>query len=131
MFGLLDLENRAKETPQVDSIEISYGQFVYMNSPSLHGLFVDVALSNLAVQGRLKQQTVRYMASSSLGPVNGFAVTGRGWDGHPEAGINVVRDELITDAFRFDGCEEHGYRKTFWRVTDDETPNNVTRQNPG
>jgi hypothetical protein len=125
VFGLRDLERRAKDTPRLDTIEVSYGPIGYLSTPGLgHGFHLDVSLSNPSPRGRLRGQRISYMACSGLDPLGTFYT-------HlaPPAGsavglkpaVHVARDTLVAGA-PLGGEHERGYPDTFGSAGGMESP---------
>jgi hypothetical protein len=112
VFGLVDLEQRARETPRLDTIEVSYGQIGYISTPDLgNGFHLKVALSNPFAHGGLRDQRVYYMACSDLDPLG--AINRGGPD--QKATVHVARDALVPGAV-LSGLLEHGYPETFGSI---------------
>lgn len=118
IFGIIDLERRAKETPRLDRIEVSFGPIGYASTPGLgHGFHIEVHLSNPTPQGRLNDQRVYYMACSGLEPLGTFSTQKS--DKKPE--VHVARDVLVPGAALGD-LHEHGYPDTFGSTGSGESP---------
>ena len=104
-FGIIELEQRAKYTPRLDSIEVSFGKIGSVSSPPFgRGFHLDVALSNPSPRAELYEQSVNYAVCSGLEPLGEF---GRAGSPHREPEAYVARDILVPDAVPF-GEKEHG-----------------------
>jgi hypothetical protein len=119
VFGLIDLEKRAKETSRLETIEISYGEIGYLSTRGLGmGFHLEVAQSNPTSHGHLADQTVYYMACSGLDPLGGLNVSDQN---KAKARIHVARDTLIPGA-ALEDLHEHGYPDTFGSIGSRESP---------
>jgi hypothetical protein len=113
VFGLIDLERRARETPRLDSIEVSYGLIGYISSPDWgNGFHLAVYMSNPSPRGKLNSQHLYYMAVSGLDPLGP-------WSNRVDldkATIHVARDTLVPGVLFADHFPEHRYPPTFGSV---------------
>ena len=107
IFGLRELELCAKDTPQLDSIEVSFGPIGFISDPKTgDGFTLDVKMTNPFPRGRLKAQSAAYMVYSGLEPVGWFP-------NYKENIVHVARDTLLpADGSGFD-CQERGHPPTF------------------
>lgn len=111
VFSIIELERRAKDTPRLDSIEVSYGKIGSVSSPIFgRGFHLDVVLSNPSSRAELYEQSVTYAVCSGLEPLGEFNLPASP-PRKPEA--HVARDILVPDAVPF-GEKEHGYPQTFY-----------------
>ena len=118
VFGIIDLERRAKETPRLDSIEVSFGKIESVSSPTFgRGFHLDVTLSNPSPRAELYEQSVYYSVCCGLEPLGEFNLPGSP-PRKPE--VHVARDILVPDAVPF-GEKEHGYPKTFYSSGSEES----------
>ena len=119
VFGIIDLERRAKETPRLDRIDVMFGEIGYASSPGLgFGFHLDVAMSDPTSHGRLIDQSVSYMACSGLEPL-GWLYQPRGLG---QAKVHVARDILVPGSAPGGGEHEHGYPDTFGSLGSGESP---------
>jgi hypothetical protein len=124
VFGLHDLERRAKDTPRLDRIEISYGPIGYISTPGLgHGFHLEVSLSNPSPRGRLSDQRVYYMACSGLDPLGSFYTQTE----KSKPAVHVARDTLVPGA-ALGGERERGYPNTFGSIGSNESPREASTE---